>query len=49
MNNLILPLMMMGLAVVLSAQAVKKELREIKHMVNEVVCEALETEETWAE
>ena len=26
---------------------IRNELTEIKHMVNEVVCEALEMEETW--
>ncbi len=28
---------------------VREELKQIKHMVNEVVCEALETEAKWEE
>ena len=40
-----IPYMLMALAIVIALLGVKKELRQIKHMVNEVVCEALEMEE----
>lgn len=42
MRDLTMPLMIMCLAVVIVGVTIKQELREIKHMVNEVVCEALE-------
>lgn len=46
MRDLTIPLMMMCLAVVMVGIGIKKELKEIKHQVNEVICVALEMEET---